>query len=235
MQDKGFTQHLADWRQSVSGCESISEWSVSARLGNDWLGRTRLGKTWRGMTWLGMKIQGEARFHHYLTEKQMNKQPDFRLSADSAALVKVLELVDVGATVTYAELSQTIGRDVTSFRGPLETARLVVQREKRMVFDAVRGEGLRRLADDEIVDLSDKARDHARRHARKTAKKLVCVDYQSLNKQKQTKHNAALSMFGALAELTTSGSQKRLEAKVEAAGTQLASARSAMDALGAVL
>ena len=165
----------------------------------------------------------------------MNKQPDFRLSSDSAALVKVLERIPVGGTISYGDLSSAIGRDVTLFRGALETARLVVQRESCMVFDVVRGEGLRRLADDEIVDLSDKARDHARRHARNTAKKLVCVDYDSLSKPKQTKHNAALSMFGALAELTTSGSQKRLEAKVEAAGTQLTSARAAMDALGAVL
>lgn len=164
----------------------------------------RLDRAWQDWTRPDSAGRSKARFHNYLTEKQMNKLPDFRLSADSAALVKVLELVDVGATITYAELSQTIGRDVTAFRGPLETARLVVQREKRMVFDAVRSEGLRRLADDEIVDLSDKARDHARRHARKTAKKLVCVDYSSLSKQKQTKHNAALSMFGALAELTTS-------------------------------
>ena len=178
---------------------------------------------------------GKTRFHQYLTEKQMNKQPDFRLSADSAALVKVLEQIPVGGLVSYSTLSSAISRDITLFRGALETARKAVQRESRMVFDVIRKQGLRRLADDEIVDLSDKARDHARRHARNTAKKLVCVDYDSLSKPKQTKHNAALSMFGALAELTTSGSQKRLEAKVEAAGTQLTSARAAMDALGAVL
>ena len=165
----------------------------------------------------------------------MNKQPDFRLSADSAAIAKALEIIPVGGVISYASISSIVGRHVSAFRGALETARRSVQREKRIIFDVVRSEGLRRLADDEIVDLSDKARDHARRHARKTAKKLICVDYASLSKQKQTKHNAALSMFGALAELTTSSSLKRLEEKVEVTGTQLASARAAMDALGAVI
>ena len=164
----------------------------------------------------------------------MNKQPDFRLSADSAAIAKALETVQVGHVVTYAALSAIIGRPITSFRGVLETARRSVQRENRIIFDVVRSEGLRRLADAEIVDLSDKAREHARRHARNTAKKLVCVDYAALSKQKQTKHNAALSMFGALAEMSSSSSMKRLEAKVESVGTQLASARAAIDALGAM-
>ena len=163
------------------------------------------------------------------------KQPEFRLSSDSAAIVEAIKGVAVGETITYSTMSKLIGRDITKFRGALETARRSIQRDLRMVFDVVRGVGMIRLTDSEIVDLSDKARDHARRHARRTAKKLVCVDYMALTKEKQTKHNAALSMFGILSELTTSASQKRLEAKVEIVGTRLPSARAAMDALGAVI
>ncbi|MFZ4539334.1 hypothetical protein [Propionivibrio sp.] len=163
------------------------------------------------------------------------QHPDFRLSSDSAALVKSLEHIAVGATITYAALSSVIGRDVTKFRGTLETARRAVQRDNNMVFDVVRGVGMIRLNDSEIVDLSDKARAHFRRHSKRTSKKLICVNYSALPKDKQTKHNAALSMFGILSELTTSASQKRLEEKVELAGTQLPYARAAMDALGAVI
>lgn len=162
-----------------------------------------------------------------------NKQPEFRLSSDSKAIAAELRKVAVGETSSYATLTAVIGRNVQgASRGALETARHVVQRENRIIFDVVRGVGLKRLADGEIVDLSDKARDHARRHARRTAKKLVCVDYDALPKDKQTKHNAALSMFGVLGEMATDKSQRRLEAKVLTAGVQIPNAKAAMEALG---
>ena len=183
----------------------------------------------------GMKRRGKDLPTNYMKDDMDTKQPDFRLSSDSAAIIEAIKGVSVGETITYSAMSTLIGRDITKFRGALETARRSIQRDMRMVFDVVRGVGMIRLTDSEIVDLSDKARAHARRHARRTAKKLVCVDYAALSKEKQTKHNAALSMFGILSELTTSASQKRLEAKVEVVGTQLPSARAAMDALGAVI
>ena len=163
------------------------------------------------------------------------KQPDFQLSADSAAIVKAIEEIPVGGVITYSQLSTVIGRDIRMFRGSLESARKAVQRDKGMVFDVLRGEGIKRLADGEIIDLSDKAREHSRRHARRIAKKLICVNYATLTKDKQVKHNAALSMFGALSDLSSSASMKRLEAQIEATGTQLTSAKSAIAALGAII
>jgi hypothetical protein len=161
--------------------------------------------------------------------------PDFRLSSDSKALAVALAKVPVGETASYSSLTAAVGRDVqTTCRGALETARYIVQREDRMVFDVVRGVGLRRLLDGEIVDLSDRARDHARRHARRTVKKLICVDYGNLPRDKQTKHNAALSMFGVFSELASDKSQKRLETKIEQAGEKLPAAKAAMEALGAI-
>ncbi|MGQ0595799.1 hypothetical protein [Aquabacterium sp.] len=163
-------------------------------------------------------------------------QPDFRLSSDSKALAALLTSAGIGDVVTYAALSKAIGRDVrTSATGALHTARHLAQRDHRIVFDVVRGAGLKRLQDAEIVDLADKARDHARRHAKRTAKKLTCVDFEALPKDKQTKHNAALSMFSALAELSTDKAQQRLERKIEQTQEQLPVAKAAIEALGAIL
>jgi flagellar biosynthesis component FlhA len=72
------------------------------------------------------------------------KQPDFQLSADSAAIVKAIEEMPVGGVITYAQLSAVIGRDIRHFRGSLESARKSVQRDKGMVFDVIRKEGIKR-------------------------------------------------------------------------------------------
>ena len=164
----------------------------------------------------------------------MNTTPDFRLSSDSKALAKVLETIAVTVVVPYADLTKVIGRNVqTVGRQAMDRARAIVQRESRMVFDPVRGVGLRRLPDGEIVDLSDKARERIRRVSRRTSKKLTCVDYGALTREKQTKHNTALAVFGVLVEMTSEKASKRLRAEVEAAGDgSLPIAKSALAALG---
>lgn len=161
---------------------------------------------------------------------------DFELSADSKTLASVLLEAQKDETITYERLSKAIGRDVRAdASGALQTARRLAQREQRMVFDAVRGVGLKRLQDSDIVDLSDKARDQMRRTARRTAKKLVCVDFDGLPNDKKVKHNAALSMMGALATLTTETSFGRLQSKVQQTRTDhLPAAKAAIAALGAI-
>lgn len=164
-----------------------------------------------------------------------NQQPNFKLSSDTIAIARALENIEIGVRISYDHLTEIIGRDITQFRGALESARHAVQRDKQMVFDVVRGVGLVRLNDSDIVDLSDKAREQSRRLAKRIAKKLVCVKYEALSKEKQIKHNTALSMFGVIAELSTSSSAKRLEQKIEADGGSLPVAKAAIAALGYTL
>jgi hypothetical protein len=158
----------------------------------------------------------------------------YELSTDAKTLANMLKNVEVGMVITYEEMTKAIGRDV---RGParpvLVTARSIVQRENRMIFDCVRSEGLKRLNDGEIVDLSDQAMDRIRRTAKRTGKKLLCVNYDQMPREKQTKHNASLSMFGAISELSKNASTKRLEREIEKhGGEQLPVAKATIAALG---
>jgi hypothetical protein len=162
-----------------------------------------------------------------------NNQPDFKLSSDTIAIARALETLAIGESISYNQLTGIIGRDITQFRNALESARHTVLRDKQMVFDTLRGVGLIRLNDSEIVDLSDKAREQSRKLAKRIAKKLVCVNYNSLSKEKQVKHNTALSMFGVIAELSSSSSVKRLEQKIEEHGGSLPLAKAALAALAA--
>ena len=160
------------------------------------------------------------------------KEAMFVTSADSKTLASVLNECEVGDVITYDVLNKSIGRDVRSdAKSAMICARKLVQRESQMVFDAVASIGFKRLSDDEIVDLSDKTRDQLRRATRRTVVKLHCVSYEEMSKEKQTKHNTALSMFGVIGELATEKSIARLQRAVESTQS-LPTAKAALAALG---
>lgn len=166
----------------------------------------------------------------------MAMTPMMQASAEAKVLASMLAECQVGDVVTYDALTAAIGRDVTGpQRHVLETARRLVMRERRMVFDCVQKVGLKRLSDTEIVALSDRTRDHLRRATRRTVKKLTCVDYDAMPREQQTKHNAAISMLGVIAELSTEKSLERLSVQIEKTGTDLPIAKASIAALGLVL
>jgi hypothetical protein len=162
----------------------------------------------------------------------MSNKPDFVMSADAASIVALFEAAAVGETVSHKKIAEVLGRNIDAVRGAMATALRAIQRENRMVFRSVRGVGYIRLNDSEIVDISDQAREKMRRAAGRTARTLVCVDYDSLPKDKQTKHNAALSLFGAIAEISKSSSIRRLENAITITGKELPAAKAAIAAFG---
>lgn len=162
-------------------------------------------------------------------------RPMFELSTEARTLASVLRECAPGDVVSYVRLSESIGRDVRSTAAQaLQTARRIVMREHRMVFDAVRGNGLMRLTDDKIVGLADRTRAHIRRSARKTAVAMTCVDYDAMSRESQVKHNASLSLLGAIAELSSEKAAARIESKVAESQAQLPAAKAALEALGSI-
>src|SRR5690606_7840323 len=80
-------------------------------------------------------------------------------SIDAQIIERHLETAEVGQLVTYVELSQLVGRDVQKKdRHLLETAKRALLR-RGMVFEAVRGEGVKRVTDDE--NITNRQRDFA--------------------------------------------------------------------------
>lgn len=160
-------------------------------------------------------------------------QPDFQMSADAHSISKHLQSTQIGQTVTYEELSKIIGRDIKKeAKSALYTALKHLQKESRFVFGTIKGEGIKRLDNAEIVSLSDKARNAIRRTARRTVKKIVCADYDKLTNEFKIKHNAAISVFGVMTELTFDKSMRKIEQKITATGESLPVAKAAIEALG---
>lgn len=88
------------------------------------------------------------------------------LSADTRAIADLLAATPIGQTVTFAALSQAIGRDIAARRHILAAARKVAQREVGAVFVATPRIGYRRLAAEEAARVIGSA---ARQHIRRTA------------------------------------------------------------------
>ncbi len=160
--------------------------------------------------------------------------PIFVASADAKKLAGLMVKVSVGATLTYEDMSEALGRDVLQDRSIIATARAIVQRENQFVFDTVYKVGIKRLNDVEIVSLGDQALSKVRRISRKTSQKITCVAYDAMPREAQVRHNTALSMFGVLVELASSKSFTKLEKHVAAVGTELPIGKASIAALGLI-
>ena len=131
----------------------------------------------------------------------------FKLSIDAQLLIEHLRRVDIGATVTYAQLREVISTGVQAGRGKsaLETARRKLRDDHNMVFDAVRSVGLRRLSDAETVEAGASYLGKVKRAARRGARVITAIkDFERLPDDVKIRHNAAMSALGAI-EAVSSG------------------------------
>lgn len=145
------------------------------------------------------------------------------ISIDSRILYDRLSKMDIGESISYAELSALIGKDVQrEARGNLNTARNQARREHGMVFGAIIGVGLKRLKDEEIVGEGLKTVKAIGRASRRAMGKLVCVqDFDAMPTQAQTKHNTMLSILGVMNAMARPKRIFQIEASVEAAQKKL--------------
>lgn len=147
---------------------------------------------------------------------ERKNHPSFVVSMDSRAIEDRLKKCAIGDEVSYADLSALIGRDVAYERGAMASARRRLMRDQQMVFGVIRGIGLKRLGDEEIVGTGESVNTHIRRTARRAARQMSCVqDFGAMTENKQTQHNMWLSLFGALTAVTRAQSVKRLAANVK--------------------
>jgi DNA-binding transcriptional ArsR family regulator len=147
----------------------------------------------------------------------------FEKSADTKVLINVLSEAKVGDEISYAKLSQAIGRDVRVHAYPsLRSARDSLLREKGFVFGVVTNEGLKRLNDAEIVEASEDDRKRMLRVSKKAIRKLSVVDFQGLSEEKKREHIVASAQFGALAMFSGKNATKKIASHVNGSKETLA-------------
>lgn len=143
---------------------------------------------------------------------------NFETSSDARFIANALANANHGEIVTYKMLSEAIGRDVRKFAtGALYTAVKMQLRDSR-VFECIRGVGYKLLPADEIVRTQGaKAFNAITNKARSAVKKIAAADYGQLENDQKIKHNAQISMLGAICHMTKPKSLEHVENAVIAA------------------
>lgn len=131
-------------------------------------------------------------------------------SIDSKLVYEKIKTLLPGETLTYKELSEITGRNITKHRHILKTARNTALRENQMVFDCVTGIGIKRLSDSEIVSIeSVRPMAKVRSALRNGVKRITCA--QNITNEERIRVNASLSMYGVLSEFSKSKSLDKLQ------------------------
>lgn len=151
----------------------------------------------------------------------MNR-PTFEMSIDTRMIYDHLSKAEIGDTVNFTALSEAIGQRVEGATPSVQSALRRLQNLDGRIFANVRGVGYQRLSDNEIVKTSESSRDLIRRHAAKSVRRLSCVvDFDGLPNDLKIKHNAGMSMFGAIANMLKPSSVRALENEVAKAQASL--------------
>ena len=142
----------------------------------------------------------------------MADRPDFKLSADTSFLTQRLRRAVIGEVITYADLSKEIGKPVHGATPALHSARRILLRDEQMVFDPIRGHGLKRLSDHEIVNTGPRITRRLHRAANRGVRVMAAIqDFSALTREEQMRHTATLSVTGLIAEATREKNIQKIE------------------------
>jgi hypothetical protein len=131
------------------------------------------------------------------------------LSPETRLIFQRLQEVEVGEIVTYKELSELIGMNTQERgRSHLLSARRKILHEFAILFEAVRGEGVKRLDDSGALEAGQNEVKGLHRKARRGAKKLACADVTKLKKEEKERHAAASTILAFIHRSTSGRAQK---------------------------
>lgn len=135
-----------------------------------------------------------------------------QVSAETVALIRRMAEMNIGDTITYADMNKIISGNVQGKqRHCIETARKHLMNDKQMVFETIPKIGVIRVSDSKIVSNSSGSINRIGRSAKRAMAKLACADYNKLDQGEKMKHNTNAAMLGTLRFMTQASSIKKLE------------------------
>lgn len=154
-------------------------------------------------------------------EDGVNGERNFSVLPETELLISALGKVGVGEMVRYEEICKIVARpDIRKARSLLKTAVAEMERRGRF-FVTEREKGVRRIPENDAVDLSANARKAIKRKANRARHTLVNIDVSKLDAAGRQKLNLEMTMTSLHAEIEKPGTQKRLLGAVEAAAKTL--------------
>lgn len=148
------------------------------------------------------------------------------ISVDAQTLMARLKKMQKGEAVSYKELSALISADVQKkARGYLNTARNRLLMDEAMVFEAVRGVGIKRMDDAQIISVGEQATSKIHRASKRALRKLNCSDAGNLTNDQKVELNAAASVAGAIALITRPAKIALIKAAVKTSENRIPTGR----------
>ena len=141
------------------------------------------------------------------------------ISVDTLLVYDRLKKVLIGETITYSEIDQAIGR-IHSY-GMLYTAKKKLQKEDSIVFSTIRGVGIKRLADADIVNSSSMSFDKIKRATTRERGRLQAVDYNILSQDLKIKHSASAAILAVINNIAKGKQIKAVENKMAESNNRL--------------
>ncbi|MGL4489182.1 MAG: hypothetical protein ACRCU5_07050 [Rhizobiaceae bacterium] len=150
------------------------------------------------------------------------KKPKFEISADTRLLYQRLAQVEPGQTISYEELSAAISRKVTGGDGHLQVAIKKCRNEDDIVFENIRGNGYRRMLDEDIVDSGSQYPSRIRRVAKREIQKQSKVkDFSALSNERKIKHGLTMALAAAHHHMSGKKSVTMIGEAVKTAGHEI--------------
>ena len=153
----------------------------------------------------------------------MKKSGLFQKSADTSIVENRLRNTVFGEVVTYDALTTLLGRDARAFcRSNINSARRSLELES-IFFDAISGEGMRRLTEAEAVTKTAPSYvSRAKSAAQRGMRVLAHVDYAGLDEATKRHHLSTSAQLGAIGLFSSSKAARRIESKVSETSSAIA-------------
>ncbi|SCM71564.1 hypothetical protein KL86PLE_100265 [uncultured Pleomorphomonas sp.] len=148
-------------------------------------------------------------------------RPIFQSSAETRLITQELAKCAKGEIIPYERICEVVSRPLDDIRGNIATAMRRVLRDKDFVFSAVRGVGLKRLTDAEIVADGSARTTALHKSAARAVERQSKADFDSLTNEQKIRFSAEMSVNSAIAMMTRESSIKKVEAKVPPAAREL--------------
>lgn len=140
--------------------------------------------------------------------------PSFRRSAETEALIRCLSSIAEGETQTYQQLIEAAAlpdtdKGLARCRSALAVARKHLE-ERGMIFGAIHGVGIKRLAPTEIVDLGTNTVQRARRLAKRGGRRLAAAPLDRLSTSEASAVRVQISQLAVISHATSRATTNKL-------------------------
>lgn len=155
----------------------------------------------------------------------MKFRPSVTTATDRRLLIDRLLEVPVGEVLTYEAITDLLGRDVrttSACRSALHSALNHLRRHRSAIYAAVPKVGYKRLDDCGKVTAAESTMRRAHRAAHRSAAILAAVEkFDAMPEDSRTRHNALMSIAGAIALGTSKKSLDKVQERVREVGRVL--------------